>query len=320
MKMNKLIRSTFSLLAVAISVAAFPVSADTIDLNDWKLTHAYEFDKLKLDEWNTQYIWPRETIINNEQQWYLDPLEGDVSPFAIEDGVLEITADTTTGAQVRETNGQPYTSGLLTSRHKGYSQLYGYFEARAKLPSAQGSWPAIWFLPTFDQWPSGIAVLSELDLMEAVADVHDGVYHTSAHTNETGKLTSKSNKIKTGEDLTGEFHRYGVEWDAEKVVWYFNGSEVFRIDTPADWHEPRHLLINYAVGGWGGSVVSSDYPDVFAIDYVRFYEKRSGGDPVSVVVTPTPTENDPVVTTTSSGRVIDRATLQSIIDILEALK
>jgi licheninase len=43
--------------------------------------------------------------------------------------------------------GASYTSGRLHSEGSG-DFLYGRFEVRAKLPRGQGSWAAIWMLPS----------------------------------------------------------------------------------------------------------------------------------------------------------------------------
>ena len=40
-----------------------------------------------------------------------------------------------------------YTSGRIQTSGKA-DFLYGRFEARARLPEGQGTWPAIWMLPS----------------------------------------------------------------------------------------------------------------------------------------------------------------------------
>lgn len=243
-----------------------------IDYADWEQTKRYDFDdKSSLDEFTTQYIWNRETIINKESQFYIDPEAHGVSPFTFDNGILSIHAALTPTNLKDKVHGQPYISGVLTTRDKGYSQQYGLFEARMKLPKAQGAWPAFWLYPTFKSWPAGIAMLPELDIMEGVADVKDGVFHASMHSNETGKLVSDGTAIPTNENLTDEFHTYAMVWNETDITWYFNGKEVKRRPTPSDMHEPRHVLLNLAIGGWAGEPNPSDYPAQFDIDYVAFY-------------------------------------------------
>ena len=53
----------------------------------------------------------------------------------------------------------PYVSGMLTSQ-KSFSQKYGYFEIRSKIPVGAGVWPAFWLLANNHGWPP------EIDVME----------------------------------------------------------------------------------------------------------------------------------------------------------
>ncbi len=111
-----------------------------LDDRCWNMSFEEPFDRLSLWNdgnpeglWRTQYIWPRETIINNEQQYYIDPEQHGVSPFSINDGILSITATPTPRALRGVVEGQPYVSGVLTSE-KSFSQKYGRFEVRAQPP------------------------------------------------------------------------------------------------------------------------------------------------------------------------------------------
>ena len=51
---------------------------------------------------------------------------------------------------------------------------YGFFEMRAKLPCARGTWPAIWMLPERGGWPDG----GEIDIMEKVGSEPKVIYAT----------------------------------------------------------------------------------------------------------------------------------------------
>lgn len=240
------------------------------------LVKEYDFRTLRtLDDFTTRYIWERDEIINDESQYYVDPdaVHDDLNPFRLTDAGLSIIARPTPPELLGSVVGQPFISGLLTTRHTGHSQWGGLWEISAKLPNARGAWPAFWLLPTFDRWPEGVPVLSEIDVMEAVADVLQGVYHGTVHTRESGALVaSKDNAIATGVNLVDDFHRYGLKWTREELVWLFDGQPVKRRPTPADMlEEPRHALLNFAVGGWGGDPDPADYPASFDIEWLRIY-------------------------------------------------
>ena len=247
-----------------------------------KLIKEYDFRTLKnLDEFTTKYMWEREKIINSEEQYYIDPDEyPENTPFALSENGLRITASLTPDDKLAALKSQPYLSGVLTTRDKGHSQLFGYWEASMKLPAARGAWPAFWLLPTTKEWgPHGVR--SELDIMEGFksSDVIAGKYSANCHTWQTGdlvQLKAEQRDIETGVDLTADYHTYALRWDEDHIVWLFDGAEVLRITTPTDMlDEPRHVLLNLAVGGaesWREQPVADDYPAALDIEYVRIYE------------------------------------------------
>jgi len=254
-------------------------------LNDacWTISFEDNFDELSLwDEtldashadqgiWRTQYIWPRDIIINNEEQFYIDPRQVNLSPFSISNSILKITAQRTPKELLPYVTDQPYVSGVLTSQ-KSFSQKYGRFEVSAKVPEGKGLWSAFWLLPTFDSWPEGIAILHEIDVMEHLGH-QPNVYHTTLHTNQTGELTSHPYDHTETHALTTDFHRYTVVWTPESVNWYLDGQWRAAHPTPDDYTQPVHFLLNLAVGGsWPGSPDNTTtFPAHYEIDYVRAY-------------------------------------------------
>jgi len=272
-------RSLYLLATLSLFSSAGHAQSGKQALDDrcWAMSFEEPFDNLSLwDEarqeglWRTQYIWSRETIINDEQQFYIDPTEHGMSPFSINDGILSIEAKPTPRALRGVVSGQPYVSGVLTTE-KSFSQKYGRFEVSARLPQGgQGLWAAFWLLPSFDQWPEGVAVLPEIDVMEHLGH-QPNTYHTTLHTNQTGELTSFPFDHTLKADLTQDFHLYSVVWTPESVSWYLDDKWMASHPTPDDYTRPVHFLLNLAVGGtWPGSPdATTEFPSSFDIDYVR---------------------------------------------------
>lgn len=262
----------FALLPTTVMAQQQQPLSDTC----WSPSFEESFDKLSLRNaanpdglWHTRYIWDRNVIINNEQQFYVDPNEHGHSPFSIDNGVLSIEATPTPRALRGIVEGQPYVSGVLTTE-KSFSQKYGRFDVRAKVPSGQGLWSAFWLLPSFEQWPDGVAVLPEIDVMEHLG--HDtNTYHTTLHTNQTGPLTSHPYDHTIETDLTAAFHVYSVVWTPQYVNWYLDNEFKARHPTPKDFTKPVHFLLNLAVGGnWPGSPDgTTEFPAKFKIDFVK---------------------------------------------------
>jgi beta-glucanase (GH16 family) len=206
---------------------------------------------------------------NHELQLYVDPtmpvgVSGNLEaaaaldPFVIDNGVLEIIARPTPPGLTRALGGFRYTSGLITTQ-PSFTQTYGYFEMRAKLPRGKGVWPAFWLLPADLSWPP------EIDVMESIGD--PAFVWTTAHS----KVDNKPGvKHAVAPDV---FHVFAVSWDAKQLVWFVDGREVYRQPTPPDMHKPMYLLANVAVGGdWPGSPdASTTFPARMSIDYIRAY-------------------------------------------------
>lgn len=186
-----------------------------------------------------------------------------------------------------------YSSGRIRSKGKG-DWRYGRFEIRAKLPSGQGTWPAIWMLPT-DWIYGGWASSGEIDIMEAVnlkvggeARVHGTLHYGDAWPDNV--YTGVEYVLPNGANPADDFHEYAIEWEEGEIRWYVDGDH-FATQTQAGWYttaaldvpaapynQTFHLILNLAVGGdWAANVNDTGInPDVFPqeliVDYVRVYE------------------------------------------------
>lgn len=281
--------------AVSLTAADF-----SYDLDRAKLTLGFgdEFNALNLDArhggWRTEYgngnpgsvashTLPGEAEVYTDPGWTgtgSQPLG--VNPFAIHDGVLSITAAPASDAIKPLIDGHTYTSGLLTSKFS-YSQQYGYFEIRAALPAGDGLWPAFWLLPTDNSWPP------ELDVFEMLGKDPDVVYMTT-HGKKEGANTMVQDRAVID---TTQFHTYGVDWNADRIVFYIDGMEVARQETPAVMKKEMYMLVDLAVGGdrsWAGPASASTGSGEMKIDYVHAYRTA---DTVSATVDGTHYTYDP---------------------------
>jgi beta-glucanase (GH16 family) len=184
-------------------------------------------------------------------------------------GALQLTAQ----PKPATCNGssRSWVSGLVTTRRK-FSQTYGRFEARMKLPLVKGTWPAFWLMPAdaaYGGWPNS----GEIDIMEYVAKPLQTVFQT-VHWGESGAHKASS----AGADLASpasEWHRYAIEWEPAIIRWYVDDVLVHSYRVPggtAPFDKPFYVIINQAVGGeWPGPPTSSDYPATVLVDWVRVF-------------------------------------------------
>lgn len=223
-----------------------------------------------LDTRNWRHEVQRDHWVNNELQNYVN----EKSPAGqrvteIIDGKLHINCF--------KENGKVYSGRVYGNSTKGWT--YGYVEAKIKLPSGKGTWPAFWMMPVnFKSWPHD----GEIDIMEEVGYHKDYVsssLHADGHVHSNGTQVTKEVYCKGAE---GEFHVYGMEWTADYFQFYVDGQKTlyYANDGKGDYnwpyHTPFYVILNLAWGGdWGGSqgVDESKLPVTMEVDYVRVFQK-----------------------------------------------
>ncbi|MFG3640946.1 family 16 glycosylhydrolase [Micromonospora sp. NPDC047762] len=235
---------------------------------------------------------------NNERQYYTNSTSN-----AVHDGQgnLVITARRDNPANYQCHYGRcEYTSARLLTAAT-FTQTYGRFEARIKIPRGQGIWPAFWMLGTGGGWPDA----GEIDVMENIGREPNTVYgtvHGPGYSGAGGITGSRT----IGSPLADTFHTYRVDWEPNVITWYVDGVQYHRVD-PARlggnrwvFDHPFFMILNVAVGGnWPGYPDgSTQFPQQMLVDYVRVssYTSGGGGDP-------TPGTNR--IRGAQSGRCID---------------
>lgn len=198
---------------------------------------------------------------NNEKQLYTD------KNHELKDGYLIIKI---------EKEATHYTSTRITTAGKKEFQ-YGRMEARAKIPTGKGIWPAYWMLGSNIGkvgWPK----CGEIDILEYVGREPDMVY-TSLHTQDSHGNTINSKKTAFPNIEEG-FHVYAIEWDKDKIEFFVDDQSVYtfapELKNENTWpfDQPFFFLVNVAVGGnFGGhDVDDSIFPQEYLIDYIRVYQ------------------------------------------------
>jgi len=223
-----------------------------------------------------QHLGSRTLGSNGELQVYSDrgfrgtasaPLG--IEPFRIVNGTLEIVGDRAPESVKPFISNYEYTSGLITTQFS-FSQVYGVFEMRARMPKGAGLWPTFWLLPKDRSWPP------EIDIIEILGQ-EPTVLHTNAHSKATGVHTDAPDVIRVP-DTSADFHLYAVDWQKDEIRWYFDGFEVARARTPTDMHKPMYILAGLPIGGhWVGRPdESTHFPAVLTIDWIRAYRRATG--------------------------------------------
>ena len=274
----------FSILAIVVLLSSFSVTQakpESSDRAGWKLVWSDEFNAPDGSPVDTTK-WVSESGGNgwgNQELEYYTPRPEN----AFQQGgnlVIKVLQEKYTGADGVT---RDYTSARLKTAGK-FSQTYGRFEARIKIPQRQGIWPAFWMLGD-DISKIGWPKCGEIDIMENIgkepATVH-GTIHGPGYSG--GKGIGSPYKLPSDQHFADDFHVYAVEWEAKAIRFYVD-DHLYATRTPADlpqgtkwvYDHPFFMLLNVAVGGgWPGNPdATSVFPQTMLVDYVRVY-KRSG--------------------------------------------
>ena len=167
-------------------------------------------------------------------------------------------------------------SGKITTQGH-FSQQYGRFEARVRLPSARGSWPAFWLLPEspHQPWPLD----GEIDILEWTGNEPHRLI-TAAHFGDLAPANVHySETLLLPQRWDEGYHVVAMEWRPDELRWEVDGRvhSVMKPEHIAPWpwvfdRKPFYIILNLAMGGTlGGDIVPEDVPDTYAIDWVRVY-------------------------------------------------
>ena len=264
------------------------------DPNDWEMAWNDEFDVGHVPDatkWSYD-VWPAGKV-NTEDQAYTARRKN----VRVEDGKLIIEAHR------EHYDNADYTSGRIHSLGKG-DFLYGRAVIRAKLPAGQGTWAAIWMLPSdpfkyattcekgtdwqgsdhCNAWPNS----GEIDIMEHVGYDMNRV-HGTVHTRDYYWVNGSQRKASVeAENVAEEFHDYAIEWTPDRIDIFFDGVRYFSyINEDAGWEawpfdHTYHLILNLAIGGdWGragGPIDERAFPSRMEVDYVRIYKSANPSD------------------------------------------
>ena len=292
----------------SIAVVAFPAPGTTREPareSGWQLVWSDEFDGPSIDRAKWDFDVDCWGGGNNERQCYTDRSAN----ATIADGKLAITArkETYVGPAFpphmrgqadnpAATASKPFTSARLVTRGK-VAWRYGRIEVHAKLPSGQGTWPAVWMLPE-EQTYGGWAASGEIDILEAVnlgvacAACPGGRENTILGTLHFGgpwpgnALASTETHVP---DILDGFHTFGIVWAPGRIDWTYDGR-VYATKRSDDWwttasdtpgapfDRPFHLILNLAIGGGLSEerglkgVDEGGFPKTMEVDWVRVWQ------------------------------------------------
>lgn len=263
-----------------MTINNYPFAGPLMHPADARLVWRDEFDgkDLDLDKWQYDTSRNKEGWWNGERQYYA---AGRKENIRLDKGrlIIEALHESLDPAKFADWGGQQYTSAKIVSKGSGWT--YGFFEVRARLPCARGTWPAIWMLPVdLKDWPDD----GEIDIMEHVGATPNEIVaslHTKLFNHAIKTQRSAQKMLPTS---CNAFHRYQLDWRADSITIGFDDRAIFRVknDEPGGkgawpFDVPFNVILNLAIGGdWAGArgIDDAAMPQRFEIDYVRVWQGR----------------------------------------------
>lgn len=235
----------------------------TLPGDQWHLSWHDEFDGDKLDtsKWSLNLPWRGDDGTNRHHNSQYASVMAD-EDVQVRDGVLHLT---TRRVETPNPKGGSYhyTEGMITTSGK-FSQSYGYWEMRARLPvdAGPGTWPAFWLLTK--GWPP------EMDILEFWGSgmrTHQGTVTRG----ENGKQHWDSHH-EHNVSLPG-WHTYGLEWGPGYQVYNVDGVPTNTIHGSYIPKEPHYILLNSGIESAKPPTAATVFPNDFEVDWVRVYAR-----------------------------------------------
>ena len=264
---------------LAFGARVFAATADAkadgpeLDLSNYEMTFEDDFAKPDVvahgpfSQHAPGMRWIAHTPWNGDfgEARFADPGPG--GPFGFGPEGLTITA-------LKQDDGK-WRSGLICSVDRdgagqgGFTQRFGYFEMRAKLPDGAGTWPAFWLVGADKSNGS-----AEIDVMEYYGKYPAG-FHTTLHLwKKPDGLQDEHIVDVPAHSLTEAFHDYGVLVGPERMRFFLDRVQFLDLPTPPAFRQPMYMLADLALGG-GYPIGELASPAVMRIAHIRAYRDRS---------------------------------------------
>jgi beta-glucanase (GH16 family) len=73
------------------------------------------------------------------------------------------------------------------------------------------------------------------------------------------------------DDIDSGFHVFGLDWDADKYVFYVEEEETWRTSSAVSKRR-EDIILSTELTGWGGDPALGTFPDEVIFDYVHVFK------------------------------------------------
>jgi len=180
-----------------------------------------------------------------------------------------------------------YNAGMVVSKQK-FTQTYGRFEMRAKIPMSKGLHAAFWLLPENSYNAKGQLDYGEIDVMES-----GGVYTDIASPHLHYVLTPGN--LQSGSychvaNMATQFHTYTLEWTPTTMTFSYDGTTCWKTTwqtaypyqpagtyAPAPFDQPFYMILNMGTDtaqtiAANAVTSTTNLSQPMQVDYVRVWK------------------------------------------------
>lgn len=170
-----------------------------------------------------------------------------------------------------------YTSSSINTKDK-FEFKYGVLEVKVKIPTADGSWPAIWLLGSEEEYP----YCDEVDVMEyymcgdSPSILANFMWSNNGEYNWSTKQLSLDYFKNKDNDWENKFHIWKLDWTEEYMRIYIDDELINEINISNikgnKFKKKYYILLNLAIGRKGLRPNDNDLPLIYEIEYVKLYQ------------------------------------------------
>ncbi|GAA3413431.1 S-layer homology domain-containing protein [Paenibacillus hodogayensis] len=221
--------------------------------SNWELSFQDEFDGTDLDwnVWKPQNGFPGHIL---SSRWKENAV--------VEEGLLKLVT------KKEQRGGADWTTASVWVKSTVFEQTYGYWEAKYRYAAATGLNQSWWMIDGAD--PGAANSLFEIDINEGH---YPNRINMNLHTYIDGVRKQNQILYRSEDDLSADFHTYGLEWNEQELIYYLDGKEIGRRPV-ANANLPVYPILSTALLNGAGPITDALDGKSMDVDYVRVYRKK----------------------------------------------
>ncbi|WP_042665784.1 family 16 glycosylhydrolase [Haloferax sp. ATB1] len=234
--------------------------------DEWTLTFEDDFDGDSLDteQWSIGWGWGTGTTM---------------SPTEVVERNVDVR-DSNLYLKGTHDGDQPYAGGVNTKNKVTFGPG-SYYEAKIKFARREGFQNAFWSKPNTEAWPPEIDVVELMQDGSGTDDTHRSRHHihysTSTEPGDNSTHVGPGGGYTPGDDLTENYHIYGVEWQEDRITHYVDGEAVWESTDSTAMQAMQnggvhYMMFSLNIDNVGTPDYSVPWGEEVAIDWVRLWD------------------------------------------------